>query len=107
MTACMCATTAGTRASKHVHQCASVDSAKLSLLQTLDRPAGEQDGEKRRLLAQVATIDASYHGGLLTYLRNAKQLLADSKLGAVKGRCIDACASCYCTHGSAHACAHG
>ncbi|KAG2447470.1 hypothetical protein HYH02_007398 [Chlamydomonas schloesseri] len=42
---------------------------------------GTDDAPKRRLLAQLAVLDASYHGGLAAYVRNARQLLADSKEG--------------------------
>jgi UDP-sugar pyrophosphorylase len=43
--------------------------------------AGEADAEKRRLLQQLSLLDANYHGGLVAYIHNAKQLLADSKEG--------------------------
>ncbi len=43
---------------------------------------GSEDAGKRRLAAQLAALDASYHGGLVAYIRNAKQLLNDSKEGA-------------------------
>jgi hypothetical protein len=46
------------------------------------RPAGTQDGDKRRLVRQLMGLDASYHGGLMAYIGNAKQLLRDSKEGA-------------------------
>lgn len=33
------------------------------------------------MVSQIATLDHNYNGGLRTYIRNAKQLLADSKEG--------------------------
>ncbi|KAF8062991.1 hypothetical protein HT031_003830 [Scenedesmus sp. PABB004] len=42
---------------------------------------GEADGDKARLLAQAAALDAAYHGGLRAYLSNARRLLADSREG--------------------------
>lgn len=33
-------------------------------------------------MQQMVLLDASYHGGIVAYLHNAKQLLADSKEGA-------------------------
>ncbi|PRW45148.1 UDP-sugar pyrophosphorylase 1 [Chlorella sorokiniana] len=47
-----------------------------------DWPApGESDDGKRRLLAQLRHLDKSYAGGLVKYIRNARQLLKDSKEG--------------------------
>lgn len=43
--------------------------------------AGEKDADKRRMLQQVVLLDASYHGGLKTYIDNARQLLDDSREG--------------------------
>lgn len=48
----------------------------------LPPPTGTQDADKQRLVGQLAQLDASYHGGLLAYIANAKQLLRDSKEGA-------------------------
>lgn len=45
-------------------------------------PPGERDADKRRLLRQLAALDASYHGGLVAYVRNARALLRDSREGA-------------------------
>lgn len=45
-------------------------------------PLGTQDSDKRRLISQLMNLDGSYHGGLVAYIRNAKQLLRDSKEGA-------------------------
>jgi UDP-sugar pyrophosphorylase len=42
---------------------------------------GEGDDDKRRFLAQAATCDAGYPGGVAKYVSNAKKLLSDSKLG--------------------------
>ena len=47
--------------------------------------AGTADGDKKRFLAQVAGLDASYHGGLAAYLSNARKLLEDSKEGEGRG----------------------
>jgi len=48
----------------------------------MDWPAvGSRDSDKRRLMAQIATIDAGYPGGLCGYIHNAKQLLEDSRVG--------------------------
>lgn len=43
--------------------------------------AGEADDDKRRFLAQAATCDAGYPGGISQYVANAKKLLRDSKDG--------------------------
>jgi hypothetical protein len=50
------------------------------------------------LLQQIVLLDESYHGGLQAYIRNAKQLLADSKEGewekqSPAGRQADAAAA--------------
>lgn len=45
-------------------------------------PPGEQDDAKRRFVAQAAHLDKSYGGGLSQYIRNARQLLEDSRTGA-------------------------
>ena len=42
---------------------------------------GQRDDDKRRLLVQLRHLDASYAGGLVGYVRNARRLLADSKQG--------------------------
>ena len=39
------------------------------------------DKDKKRLLAQLAHLDANYSGGLPEYIRNAKKLLRDSQDG--------------------------
>lgn len=44
-------------------------------------PAGKRDEEKRALFAQLATLEASYPGGMRAYYNNAKKLLADAKEG--------------------------
>lgn len=44
-------------------------------------PPGERDEDKRRLLAQLRHLDASYAGGLPKYIQNARKLLRDSKEG--------------------------
>eukprot|EP00884_Botryococcus_braunii_P012727 jgi/Botrbrau1/21455/Bobra.0216s0063.1 len=44
-------------------------------------PRGEDDEQKKRMLMQLAHLDSSYPGGLVSYIRNAKKLLEDSKLG--------------------------
>ena len=51
-------------------------------------PAGERDDDKRRLLAQLTHLDASYAGGLCKYIQNARKLLRESKEGvqSVEGR---------------------
>lgn len=43
--------------------------------------AGQKDEDKRRMMAQIAALDHHYNGGLQGYIRNAKQLLSDSKEG--------------------------
>lgn len=45
---------------------------------------GENDEQKKRLLEQLAHLDSNYPGGLITYIRNAKKLLEDSKLGKLR-----------------------
>ncbi|GAB4844122.1 hypothetical protein Ancab_037429 [Ancistrocladus abbreviatus] len=42
---------------------------------------GVDDDQKRGFFDQVARLNASYPGGLETYIKNARQLLADSKAG--------------------------
>ncbi len=44
-------------------------------------PLGNHDDEKKRLLDQLRHLDASYAGGLVQYIRNARKLLHDSKEG--------------------------
>ncbi len=55
----------------------------------LCRASGEKDDDKRRLLAQLAHLDGNYSGGLRAYLRNAKRLLEDSRLGGLCTFCAD------------------
>jgi UDP-sugar pyrophosphorylase len=43
--------------------------------------AGVDNASKRRLMKQLLELDLAYPGGLSTYLRNAKQLLEDSRCG--------------------------
>ncbi|KAK9748891.1 hypothetical protein RND81_02G088400 [Saponaria officinalis] len=43
--------------------------------------AGVDDDQKLAFFDQVARLDASYPGGLAQYIKNAKELLADSKAG--------------------------
>ncbi|CAA2981760.1 UDP-sugar pyrophosphorylase [Olea europaea subsp. europaea] len=42
---------------------------------------GFDDDEKRNLLNQVARLNSSYPGGLASYIKTARELLADSKAG--------------------------
>ncbi|GMP79552.1 hypothetical protein CsSME_00035042 [Camellia sinensis var. sinensis] len=42
---------------------------------------GIEDDEKRAFFDQVAKLDASYPGGLVSYIKTARKLLADSKAG--------------------------
>ncbi|KAI4387962.1 hypothetical protein MLD38_000344 [Melastoma candidum] len=42
---------------------------------------GVDDGEKIAFFDQVAKLDSSYPGGLASYIKNARELLADSKAG--------------------------
>ncbi|GAB4862109.1 hypothetical protein Ancab_037361 [Ancistrocladus abbreviatus] len=42
---------------------------------------GVDDDQKQGFLDQVARLNASYPGGLATYVKNARELLADSKAG--------------------------
>ncbi|XP_076957614.1 UDP-sugar pyrophosphorylase-like [Bidens hawaiensis] len=42
---------------------------------------GVEDDDKRALLDQVSLLNSSYPGGLSSYIKNAKELLADSKAG--------------------------
>ncbi|PSS00115.1 UDP-sugar pyrophosphorylase [Actinidia chinensis var. chinensis] len=42
---------------------------------------GVDDDEKKTFLNQVALLDASYPGGLISYIKTARELLADSKAG--------------------------
>lgn len=42
---------------------------------------GLEDDEKRAFFDQVARLNASYPGGLESYIKNARELLADSKAG--------------------------
>ncbi|EIE22423.1 UDP-sugar pyrophosphorylase 1 [Coccomyxa subellipsoidea C-169] len=44
-------------------------------------PPGEKDNEKQQLLEQLQHLDQNYTGGLATYIKNAKQLLEDSRSG--------------------------
>ncbi|KAJ8459269.1 hypothetical protein OPV22_032195 [Ensete ventricosum] len=42
---------------------------------------GVDDGRKKSFFDQVARLNSSYPGGLVSYIQNAKRLLADSKAG--------------------------
>ncbi|KAL4576990.1 hypothetical protein LXL04_013091 [Taraxacum kok-saghyz] len=42
---------------------------------------GVDDDEKKALLAQVSLLNSSYPGGLASYIKTARELLADSKAG--------------------------
>ena len=42
---------------------------------------GEADEDKQKLVQQLVHLDASYNGGLVAYINNAKQLLQDSREG--------------------------
>ncbi|GLC50653.1 hypothetical protein PLESTB_000403900 [Pleodorina starrii] len=42
---------------------------------------GTDDVSKRRLLSQLRVLDGSYHGGIAAYVRNARNLLAESRDG--------------------------
>ncbi|KAL8198015.1 hypothetical protein R6Q57_029934 [Mikania cordata] len=42
---------------------------------------GVDDDEKKCLIDQVALLDSSYPGGLTSYIKTARELLADSKAG--------------------------
>ncbi|KAK3009035.1 hypothetical protein RJ639_014619 [Escallonia herrerae] len=42
---------------------------------------GIEDDDKRAFFDQVARLNASYPGGLVSYIRSARELLADSKAG--------------------------
>ncbi|CAD6338468.1 unnamed protein product [Miscanthus lutarioriparius] len=42
---------------------------------------GADDDKKRRFFDQVRRLNSSYPGGLVSYIQNAKKLLADSKAG--------------------------
>ncbi|GFQ01660.1 UDP-sugar pyrophosphorylase [Phtheirospermum japonicum] len=42
---------------------------------------GVEDDEKREFFKQVARLNASYPGGLASYIKTARELLADSKAG--------------------------
>ncbi|KAK3043699.1 hypothetical protein RJ639_000115 [Escallonia herrerae] len=42
---------------------------------------GVEDDDKRAFLDQVARLNASYPGGLVSYIKSARELLADSKAG--------------------------
>ena len=44
-------------------------------------PAGEQDEEKRQMLAQLAKLEANYPGGLAAYIQSARNLLGQSVRG--------------------------
>jgi len=42
---------------------------------------GQADDQKQKLVQQLGHLDASYNGGLVAYIKNAKQLLQDSREG--------------------------
>lgn len=46
---------------------------------------GVEEAGRRRLLGQLRHLDRSYTGGLPRYIRNARQLLKESKEGACAG----------------------
>ncbi|XVE60261.1 hypothetical protein DITRI_Ditri05aG0114900 [Diplodiscus trichospermus] len=43
--------------------------------------AGVEDDQKKAFFAQVAKLNSSYPGGLASYIKTARELLADSKAG--------------------------
>jgi UDP-sugar pyrophosphorylase len=43
---------------------------------------GNQDEQKKKLLAQAKLLNSQYPGGLEQYVQNARKLLLDSKNGA-------------------------
>ncbi|KHG06371.1 UDP-sugar pyrophospharylase [Gossypium arboreum] len=43
--------------------------------------AGVEDDKKKAFFDQVAKLNTSYPGGLASYIKNARELLADSKVG--------------------------
>jgi UDP-sugar pyrophosphorylase len=45
-------------------------------------PLGTSDNDKLRSLSQLKSLDTSYPGGLVQYIRNARKLLEDSRTGA-------------------------
>lgn len=45
----------------------------------------EEEAGRRRLLGQLRHLDRSYTGGLPRYIRNARQLLKESKEGVARG----------------------
>ena len=45
--------------------------------------AGVKDQDKQRLAGQLVQLDEAYPGGLLQYVRNARQLLQDSRKGVL------------------------
>ncbi|DBA78953.1 TPA: hypothetical protein ACH3X1_008826 [Trebouxia sp. C0004] len=44
-------------------------------------PPGQADDQKQKLVQQLGHLDGSYNGGLVAYIKNAKQLLQDSREG--------------------------
>ncbi|EPS61447.1 hypothetical protein M569_13348 [Genlisea aurea] len=57
-----------------------LDLNQAHLFQHWDEP-GVEDDEKRALLEQITLLNGSYPGGLASYIKTARQLLADSKAG--------------------------
>jgi hypothetical protein len=57
------------------------------MLYVLFTTSGDHDADKRRMLQQLVLLDASYHGGLSTYINNARKLLEDSRTGKYH-RCL-------------------
>jgi UDP-sugar pyrophosphorylase len=45
-------------------------------------PLGTSDNDKLRSLSQLKSLDTSYPGGLVQYIKNARKLLEDSRTGA-------------------------
>ncbi|GMI82946.1 UDP-sugar pyrophosphorylase [Hibiscus trionum] len=57
-----------------------VDLGQSHLFQHWPEP-GVEDEQKKAVFAQVAKLNSSYPGGLASYVKNARELLADSKEG--------------------------
>lgn len=57
-----------------------VEAGQSHLFQSWAEP-GVEDEEKRGFFEQVARLNASYPGGLTSYIKTARELLADSKAG--------------------------
>ncbi|CAI9286371.1 unnamed protein product [Lactuca saligna] len=58
-----------------------LETGQVHLFENWPDPGVDDDDDKKALLAQVDLLNSSYPGGLASYIKTARELLADSKVG--------------------------